>query len=199
MRHRLLVGRSLECLLMETPCTACYLDQSCQNGMFSNQAYAFIVLNLYTILHQETANLLKRSEGVAKTIESMALLLSRDTAWVVRAPNQRELFCIDYISSYLDSIHVVTQSFDWVSRCEKDESVVISVLNIYTKYMVQSESQQMPVLEPNSAAMKLFLWMSNVQNFLITWKEKFTKHLVNYDQIVNYKHHLKRERTQTSV
>lgn len=121
----------------------------------------------------------------------MASLLSRDTSWVVRAPNQRELFCIDYISSYLDSIHVVTRSFYWVSQCKNDENVVFSVLNIYTKYVIQSESQQMPVLEPNSAAMKLFMWISNVQKFLITWQEKFTKHLVNYDQIVNYKDHLK--------
>ena len=119
------------------------------------------------------------------------MVLTKDTTWVENAPNQRELFCLDYISSYLDSVQVVNGSFEWVSRCEKDESVVLSVLSIYSNYITKSKGQEMPFMEPNSAAMKLFQWVSNIDSFLVTWKEKFTQSLVTYDQIVQYKHHLR--------
>ena len=140
-----------------------------------------------------------------KAIESMSKQLMESISWVEKAPNQRELFCLDFVSSYLDGIPVVDGSFEWVSRCEDNECAVNSILNVYNNYLPNSNYQTTleqisdTVDQNESKSVKnLFQWVWKIKAFLSKWKERFTKKLMNYDQIMVYKRHLKMLQSMSS-
>ena len=139
---------------------------------------------------QETVTLSKRSL-VLKAIESMALLLTESIAWAEKAPNQRELFCLDFITSYLDTIKVATENFEWICRCKNN--AMISILNIYGNFLEKSKYQPTMKEIPESvqdnesqSAKNLFEWILKIKAFLDTWRDRFSEHTVNYDQINAY-------------
>ena len=132
-----------------------------------------------------------------KAIESMALLLKEDITWAERAPNQRELFCLDFIGSYVDTFKVVADSFEWLSRCEDNESAVVSILDVYGSFVAKFHDQPTTeiILEPfldneSQSVKKLFQWIISIQHYLETWKERIMSSMINYDEIISYKKHL---------
>lgn len=143
---------------------------------------------------QETVTLSMRS-NVLKAIESMALLLTDSIAWAVKAPNQRELFCLDFIASYLDTTKVVTEKFDWICHCKNN--AMISILNVYGNFLEESKCQpsmkEIPdsVQDNKSQSVKdLFKWILKIKDFLETWRDRFNEGMINYDQIDEYEEHL---------
>ena len=151
-------------------------------------------LCIFDAIIQETVTLSKRLK-VLKAIESMASLLTESIAWAEKAPSQRELFCLDFISSYLDTIKVITESFEWICHCEND--AVDSILNIYGNFLEISKCQPSMKEIPDSirdnesqSVKNLFKWILKIRDFLSTWRDRFNEDMVNYDQINEYKEHL---------
>ena len=143
---------------------------------------------------QETVTLSSRS-NVLKAIESMALLLTDSIAWAEKVPNQRELFCLDFITSYLDTIKVVTENFEWLCHCENN--AIFSILNVYDnfleKFNYQPSIKEIPDSVPDNESQSvkyLFKWILKIKDFLVTWRDRFDENMINYDQIYEYKKHL---------
>ena len=127
----------------------------------------------------------------------MANHLTGSTSWADKAPDQRELFCLDFITSYLDSVPVVNESFSWLSRFIDDEAVC-SVLKVYSHFIVKANCQtpmtQIPdYIQDNESqsVKKLFLWILKIESFLMIWRKRFADKLVTYDHIQLYLQNIK--------
>lgn len=135
---------------------------------------------------------LKRS-AVSKAIEKMTVWLTGSITWVEKAPDQRESFCIDFITSFLDNIQITDTSFDWLSQCSEYDAIY-HILKVYENFMArancQSVVEQLPHCiqsNPSPSVEKLFKWIIGVQKFLQSWSDRFTSQSLNYDQIMLYK------------
>lgn len=138
---------------------------------------------------------LKRSV-ISKTVVKMTVCLTDSITWVEKAPNQKESFCVDFITSFLDDIQISDTSFNWLSQCSECDAIY-HILEVYRNFAVTANCQfaleHLPYCiqsHPSPSVTKLFKWIMGVPNFLQSWSDRFTSQSLNYDEILLYKLHV---------
>ena len=126
----------------------------------------------------------------------MSTHLTASITWAEKAPNQRELFCLDFIASFLEKIKVVKESCKWITQCEYIDAV-LCILKVHSNFLTISKSQpplkQLPKCiqeNPCQSVVKLFQWILKIEEFIVIWRDKLKKGNVNYDEIMLYREHL---------
>ena len=139
---------------------------------------------------------LKRS-SISRTIEKMTICLTDSITWVEIAPNLKESFCVDFITSFLDEIQITDTSFDWLSQYSECD-VIYHILEVYRNFVVtancESAVEQLPCCIESSlspSVKKLFKWIMGIPKFLQRWSDRLTSKSLNYDEILLYKQHVK--------
>lgn len=128
----------------------------------------------------------------------MTSWLNGSITWAVKAPNQRESFCLDFIASFLESIQVIDVSFDWLSRCSENDAIY-HILEVYKNFVACSKCQPSLELLPDciegnqsQSVVKIFTFVIEIHKFLKGWYDRFTSRSLNYDQILSYRQNIKR-------
>ena len=139
----------------------------------------------------------RKRSTISKTIEKMTVCLNDSVTWVEKAPNLKELFCVDFITSFLDNIQITNTSFNWLSQ-DSEREAIYHILEVCRSYIVTTNCQfafeQLPYCiqsNPSPSVKKLFKWIMGVPVFLQSWSDRFTSQSLNYDEILLYKQHVK--------
>ena len=125
---------------------------------------------------------------MCKALESTATTLKGSMLWFSNVPNQREKFCLDFMTAYLDKTSKSSSSFDWIqSLCES--GVIQSIGEVLQATGLKGYMDTLPVQVTNSqspSVVHFFEWIVEVHDIMYTLHKKILAHDVNYDVIFLY-------------
>lgn len=119
----------------------------------------------------------------------MAAYMKESSDWVLKAPNQKQKFCLGFLSKYLEKIPASPSSCEWITQSLEVTKYVGEIYCAHKSDLSCPLLEQLPIEikeNPSQAVQDLFLWIRKVQCILEGWKIKVDDENINYDEIVTY-------------
>ena len=129
------------------------------------------------------------TKSICKALESIATVLKGSTPWFSKDPNQKENFCLEFMTAYFENIPKSGSSFEWISSlCES--GAIQSIAEVLQASGLKGNMATLPVevtgSHASSSVAHFFEWVVEVHHIFSTLHKRFMAHEVNYDEIILY-------------